>query len=244
MVTIRAVIFDFIGTLTELVGYSLEMARRKLFKSLVDDGCNLTFEGFSAAYDTAHRKYREIRYRQLVEVANAVWVSEALNHLGYNTTPQERVVKTGVNVFFEDYLEALKLRSFTKSTLQSLSQNFKVGLISNFTYAPVIYAALRRLAINDFFDVVLVSEAVGWRKPSARIFKEALKRLHVEAYEAVFVGDSPVEDIQGAKKAGFKTVFIQSQFNSLDDMQKAAQPPDYSIEELSEILKILDTLQP
>ncbi|MCW3985658.1 MAG: HAD family hydrolase [Candidatus Bathyarchaeota archaeon] len=244
MTKIRAVIFDFIGTLTELVGYSLENAEKELFRSLVADGYNINCESFFEAYKKTYQKYREIRYEQLVEVANAVWVSEALSYLGYATTPQEENIKAAVNAFFHSYLEALRLRSFAKSTLQRLSQNYKLGLLSNFTYAPVIYAALGNLRINGFFDAVLVSEAVGWRKPNAKVFQESLKRLRVKAYETIYVGDNPLEDIQGAKGVGMRTVFIPSQFNSLKDMQKEEHPPDHTIEKLSDITKIINTLPP
>ncbi len=243
MVTIKAVFFDFIGTLTELIGYSLENAENELFRSLCANGYNANHEQFFKAYKKAHQKYHVIRYGQFVEVTNAVWVSEALNYLGYVTTPQEKKIKTAVNVFFADYLRALRLRPSAKMTLQKLFQVYKLGIISNFTYAPVIHAALRNLRINDFFNVVLISEAVGWRKPNPKIFFEALKRLHIKADEAIYVGDTPLEDIQGSKNVGMKTVFIPSQFNSLNDMQKVAQPPDYIIEKLSDIIKVLDVLQ-
>ena len=240
MTKVSAVVFDFIGTLAELTDYSLENAKDKMFKSLVESGFSVYQKGFLKAYNRAHEKYREVRYGQLIEVTNAVWVSEALNLLGYDTTPQDERVKTAVNVFFGDYLRALRLRPSAKATLQKLSQNHKLAIISNYTYAPVIYAGLRKLGVNDFFRVVVVSEAVGSRKPGSNIFREALKRLRANADEAIYVGDTPLEDIQGAKSAGMKTVFIPSQFNSLTDMQRAPQKPDYIIETLSDLLEILN----
>lgn len=243
MTSIETVIFDFIGTLTKLTGYSLEASIEKLFRSLDTNGYKINRESFLEAYSEMHNKYRKIRYGQLREVTNAVWISEALNHLGFTTTPQEERIKTAVNIFFKDYLNSLKLRPSAKLTLQQLYKSYKLGLVSNFTYAAVIYAALRKLKINDFFNVVIVSEAVGWRKPYPKIFQEALERLHVEADEAFYVGDTPLEDIQGATNVGMKTVFIPSQFNSLSDMQEAAQQPDYIVENLSDIVKILNSQQ-
>jgi putative hydrolase of the HAD superfamily len=242
MANIKAIVFDFIGTLCELVSYSLEEAEERMFASLVRDGYNLDHESFFKAYSEAHQKYREIRYEQLVEVANAVWISEALNALGTTTSPEDEGIKTAVNAFFEDYLAALKLRPSARSTLEQLRQEYKLGLISNYTHAPLIYAALRELQIDGFFDVVVVSEAVGWRKPSARIFREALKRLCVRAEEVVFVGDTPLEDILGAKRIGMHTVFIPSQFKSLADLENASLHPDYVIESLSEVPTVLDRM--
>jgi beta-phosphoglucomutase-like phosphatase (HAD superfamily) len=88
------------------------------------------------------------------------------------------------------------------------------------------------MKISEFFNAVVVSEEVGWRKPSARIFKDSLNKLQIEASEAVYIGDSPNEDIKGAKQAGLKTVFVPSQFNSLKDLLESKQKPDYTAKDL------------
>jgi HAD superfamily hydrolase (TIGR01662 family) len=238
--TIKAVIFDFIGTLTNVKGYSLENSKMKLYKAIVESGfarARVSAEDFLKAYSEAHEKYRVIRYQKLVEVTNAVWISEALNALGFKTSPEDSRIKTAVNVFFEDYLKSFELRPCVKPMLKQFSTEYKLGLVSNFTYAPVIYAALRKLGINHFFNVILVSEAVGWRKPHAKIFEEALKRLGTRAEETVYVGDSPQEDIEGAKAVGMKTVYVPSQFYSLENLRESQQKPDTIVKDICAFYK-------
>lgn len=239
MLGVNALVFDFIGTLTELDNYPYEGSKEKLYQSLAENGYNSSSTDFFQEYERAYQKYREIRYGKLVEISNRVWISEALNRLGYMTTPQDEKIQFAVKAFFVDYLKALKLRRSARSTLEKLHQKYKVGLVSNFTHAPVVYAGLKKLGINHLFDAVLISEAFGWRKPSAKIFQEALRKLTAEAEETIFVGDTPIEDIQGAKKVGMRTIFIPSQFKSLEDLQEAEQEPDHIIEDLSAILTVL-----
>lgn len=237
---VRAVIFDFIGTLVSVVGYSYEDSVRKLCESVVGAGFNVDSARFLEAYRKAHLKYREVRYGNLVEVTNAVWISEALNKLGYETTPEDERVKHAVNAFFQDYLASLKTRKCAKKTLKWVSARYKTGLISNFTYAPVIYAALRKLQLSGFFNVILVSHAVGWRKPHPKIFRKALTTLKVKAEESVFIGDSPKEDIKGAKKGGMKTIFIPSQFYTMEDLNEMSDVDvDYCIENLCQLPKVI-----
>ncbi len=112
-------------------------------------------------------------------------------------------------------------------------------MISNFTYAPVIFAALKKLGINWFFNAVLVSEDVGWRKPNPKIFQEALKRLEVSAEKTVYVGDSPKEDIGGASALGMKTIFLPSQFYTLEDLRESQIKPDLIVRDTCELCKIL-----
>jgi len=236
---VKTVIFDFIGTLTNVKNYSLETSKTKLYEAIVDAGFNISAGNFLKAYSKSHEKYRVVRYQELVEITNAIWISEALNNLGFKTNPEDIRIKAAVNVFFEDYLNSLKLRPYVKKLLTKVSTEHKLGLVSNFTYAPVIYAGTRKLGINQFFNAVLVSEEVGWRKPHTRIFEEALRRLDATAEEAVYVGDSPLEDIKGAKAVGMKTVFIPSQFYSLENLHENQQKPDTTMKDTKELYKKL-----
>ena len=241
---VKAVIFDFIGTLVSVVGYSYEDSVRKLCESVADAGLDVDSARFLEAYRKAHLKYREVRYGKLVEVTNAVWISEALNELGYKSTPEDDRVKQAVNAFFRDYLASLKTRKCAKKTLKWVSAHYKTGLISNFTYAPVIYAALRKLQLSRFFSVILVSHAVGWRKPHPKIFRKALNTLKVKAEESVFVGDSPKEDIKGAKNAGMKTIFIPSQFYTMENLNETPNAhADYCIKNLCQLPTVMTKLE-
>jgi HAD superfamily hydrolase (TIGR01549 family) len=239
MATITTVLFDFIGTLTELVGYSLEASEDKLYRSLVASGYPVTPQAFFDAYGQAHAKYHAVRYGQMLEVTNAVWIADALNRLGYQVAPEDAAVQTAVNVFFEDYIRALQLRPDARQTLTQLSKTYRLGLVSNYTHAPVIYAGLRKLRIGRFFRVVVVSEEAGWRKPNLKIFEEALRRVGSTAGETLFVGDTPLEDIAGAQRAGMRTAFIPSQFKSLEDLQAVPEQPDYILATLGDLLRIL-----
>ncbi|MCL2358747.1 MAG: HAD family hydrolase [Nitrososphaerota archaeon] len=232
---LKAVIFDFIGTLVNCRDYNMVDSEAKLYSALISEGFDIEKDRFLVSYKETHQKYRKVRYEQFREVTNAVWVSEALCNLGFKVTPENRQVKTALNVFFQDFLDTLELRRGAKQLLNQISQQYRVGLISNFTHAPVIHKGLRKIGIHNCFNAVVISQDVKWRKPSPRIFCDTLIRLGVQAHEAVFIGDSPTEDIGGAKEAGLKTVFIPSQFNSLDDLAQSKQAPDGIVERLESI---------
>lgn len=233
--TVEAVIFDFIGTLANVRDYDLEGSKTELFKAVAEVGYDVDYRGFLEAYTQAHEKYKNIRYNELVEVTNAVWISEALNNLGFTTRPEDAPIKTAVNMFFEEYVKSLELRPCARNLLKALTTKYRLGLISNFTYAPVIYAGLRELDISQFFHAILVSEAAGWRKPNTKIFEEALKRLKATAEKTVYIGDSPLEDIKGAKTLRMKTVFVPSQFYSMENLYESRQKPDLIVKDICEL---------
>jgi HAD superfamily hydrolase (TIGR01549 family) len=236
---IKAVIYDFIGTLASVRDYNMESSKLKLHKAIVNAGFDVDSQTFLKAYNEAHEKYQAIRYKQLVEVTNAVWISEALNNLGFKTNSENTRIISAVNIFFEDYVNSLELNPCTKEMLQEISAKYKIGLISIFTYAPAIHASLKKLAINRFFKAVSVSEEIGWRKPHAKIFEETLKKLGVATEETVYVGDSPLEDIKGAQDLGMKAVFVPSQFCSLEDLSKSQQKPDMIVKDTCELCEKL-----
>ncbi len=233
--TTNAVLLDYIGTLLEPRNYTMQDSKTKLHDALCEAGLVTEKNQFMEEYTKAHEKYRIVRYQQLREVTNAIWVSEALNAVGFKVTIGDVRLKAALNVFFQDFIDSLKLRPHAKQLIKKASETCKVGLVSNFTYAPAIYASLRKLRINGCFDAVVVSEAVSWRKPHRTIFKTALKKLRVKPEDAVFIGDSPLEDIDGAKSAGLRTVFVASCFNSIRETEKCRSKPDLVCRDLEEV---------
>ncbi|MCW4023794.1 MAG: HAD family hydrolase [Candidatus Bathyarchaeota archaeon] len=233
MMVCKAIIFDYIGTLVYPKNYSMNHSMLTLHKALVAEGFDVEQEKFLKAYKASHEKFRLVRYGQFREVTNAVWVSETLNSLGYHTSVDDAKIKVALNIFFKDFIDSLELREGAKELLKLASAHCKVALISNFTYAPVIHWSLRKFGIHRFFSLVVVSHDCGWRKPSPNIFNMALSKLGVTPQEAVFIGDSPMEDIKGALEMGFKTVFVSSPFSTKADLDASNQKPDFFFEDLN-----------
>lgn len=67
---------------------------------------------------------------------------------------------------------------------------------------------LRGLHLLPYFDTVVSSACVGYRKPDPVIFKLALEQLGVGPHEALHVGDRPDADGDGASAAGIRPVII------------------------------------
>ena len=233
----KAVIIDYIGTLVNANYYNMADSQKTLHRALTDTGFKTGLPEFLEAYARAHEKYRAVRYEQFREVTNAVWVCEALANLGCSVSQEDPRIKIALNVFFQRYVESLELRPCAEKLLRRIKGHSKLGLVSNFTYAPVIYASLRNLGVDYFFNAIVVSHENGWRKPHTQIFYDTLAKLQAKAEEAVFIGDSPLEDIKGAQAAGLKTVFVASQFFSLKNLGESGQKPDFVASGLDEIYR-------
>ena len=99
---------------------------------------------------------------------------------------------------FELYEDALPV-------LEELrGRGLKLGLVSNTGRDLDEFVAHHRLEV----DAVLGSRAFGRTKPHPTIFQAVLERLDVAAADAAMVGDSPEDDVEGARAAGIRRAFL------------------------------------
>jgi glucose-1-phosphatase len=104
--------------------------------------------------------------------------------------------------------------------IQSLRGKYHTGIISN------AWSGLREFLTGknliDLFDTVIISAEIGTVKPSARIYEVALEQAKVNAKEAVFVDDMPV-NVEACEKVGMKGVLFndpEDSINRLDQLLK------------------------
>jgi HAD superfamily hydrolase (TIGR01549 family) len=120
--------------------------------------------------------------------------------------------------------------------LAALKERYQLAVVSNFDYTPTARLVLEREGIAHLFDEILVSDAVGWRKPAPQIFEEALGRLGLAPDAAVFVGDRADIDVAGARGVGMRAVWINREAAALPE---GAPMPDHEIRDLSELPGLL-----
>lgn len=85
-------------------------------------------------------------------------------------------------------------------------QGLRLGVISN--WDPRLPGLLERLGLARYFDAVTYSAAAGVEKPDRRIFLQALRYLGVSPGAALHVGDSRLEDVEGAIAAGLRALYL------------------------------------
>ena len=94
-----------------------------------------------------------------------------------------------------------------REVLATIGQTRSLALVSNFDYAPYVHDLMVRLELEPLFNTILVSDAVGVKKPHPGIFEQALQRLALSPEQTIHVGDSQ-EDVEGAIGAGIRPVWI------------------------------------
>lgn len=146
----------------------------------------------------------------------------------------EDAVQNATERYRSDRYRGLELFDDAVPALERVSQAAPLGLITNGP-TDIQQPKIDLLGIESHFDFVLISESVGYWKPEPEIFWMGLEIAGVEASDAIYVGDSPIADVPGARAAGMTAVWM----NRAGSKWVGESPPDLEVRDLSELLRAL-----
>lgn len=237
--SIRVVFFDAADTLFHVHGSVAEIYLRHA----VEFGFPQKPDSLVAIQQAFRRAFREAPPPVFATVeptrikqSERLWWFDLVHHVFYRVGMFERFDEFFDHVFrvFEDH-RSWRLFPETASTLARLkARDLELGIISNFDSR--LFAVMRGLGIADAFDTVTISSLAQAAKPAPQIFHIALEKHAVDPEEALHIGDSLRDDVEGAKKAGFHAVL-------LDRERKQQQADVQTITSLEELLPLLERLE-
>jgi HAD superfamily hydrolase (TIGR01509 family) len=240
MVNIKAVIFDFGGTLFTYEGFvaGRPAVAAKLAELLGTEAVADVEEAFAAGRAQAAVEYMARPYYLHRDwgIAGARYAAEAIGKtLRDNDALEFHRFRT------ESMREYITPRPGMGETLAELrSRGLHVGGASN-SDIDQFEMMVESLDVREAFDSLMCSEHVRSCKPDGKFFEAALAQAGCGADEAVYVGDTPMADIDGGNRAGMRTVLIEE--TSADRIDRGTPgDEDVLIRELPELLDYLDTL--
>jgi len=132
----------------------------------------------------------------------------------------------------------MRVPAVTTATLGALRwRGVRVGICSNAPYHPgAMQAQLDHLGLRPLVDCATFSSAVGWRKPSPRIFKRALRDIGAQPATTLVVGDRTHEDIDGAHGAGIRAARLRAFLDDAPPEERA----DVVLDALDEVIDLVD----
>ena len=122
--------------------------------------------------------------------------------------------------------------------MRDLKKRFLLGAVSD---GQSLWAVpeLQSVNLEDFFQTVVVSGDLGYRKPDIRLFKQALDALQLAPQEVIFVGNDMYRDVYGGHTAGMKTVFFKSNQGDHDYHGADADYIIYNFKELPRAIEFI-----
>jgi len=95
----------------------------------------------------------------------------------------------------------------TIDILNTLKMYVKAAIVTN-GLTQRQKAKIINTNLNGCFDIIIISEDVGFSKPDRRIFELALNKLNVQPEATLFVGDDIVKDIGGCQNANINGIWF------------------------------------
>ncbi len=145
------------------------------------------------------------RFRCFAGGALGFWtelIRRVLATFGVPPPPSERVAQ-----LFERFAqpEAWRVYEDVQPSLEVLCRSgYRLGLVSN--WDERLPSLLGALGLASRFEAIVVSSEVGVEKPAPGIFQILINRLGCSPDRVMHVGDSPEEDVAGARAAGLWAV--------------------------------------
>jgi len=222
----KAVFFDLDDTLYD-TSIQVKSARENAVKAMVSAGLDAPPEevlGMLLAIVKKHGSNYPHHFDQLLKELK---------------TNDPKIIAAGLVAYHDTKTAYLVPYADTVPTLLELrDMGYKLGVITD--GIPVKqWEKLIRLGLKDMFHTVVITERTEHQKPSEKPFLKAAGNLNFSPEDCVMVGNRLDKDIEGARKAGMKTVLISKSGHPPQKPENRMQEPDYMIEDLKGIKLLL-----
>jgi putative hydrolase of the HAD superfamily len=205
---VDAIGFDLFNTLITADPKAVSDAVERLIRSLRKSGFVFDDDDFKKTYRQSALDFIEKTKKDGKETHNRFWISAALRDLGYPVTPDDKRIALGLDAYFSAFFDYCRVIPGTVEMLEELKGPYRLGLLSNFTHAPAAFKLVDGLALTPFFDVLLISGELGYRKPHAMAFERLVADFGVDRSRVLYVGDNIEADINGALLAGIRPIWF------------------------------------
>jgi len=213
---IRAVVFDFDGTLAVLNIDFSEM-RDQVFELMRKYGVN----------------EEKIEERYLLEIIDEVVqiLSKRNSSAAEEFYQKAHLILHGIEMKAAE--EGRMLPGVKEALISLKRKGIKVGIVTR-----NCEEAVRKVLpdIEKFCDVFISRDLIKKVKPHPEQLTSVLKALHVAGEETVMVGDHTI-DIQAGRRVGMKTVGVLTGRTPREEFEKAGA--DYILKDASEVCKLI-----
>jgi HAD superfamily hydrolase (TIGR01509 family) len=245
--TYRAVLFDLFDTLVRFDRERLPLVRvdgreirssvGRLHEVLSASAPHVTLEALHGALGESWKEAERLRAIDHREVA----APERFAHLFRCLSLDPEACAPGLIVKLiethrAELARAVQFLPRHRALLDDLRGRYRMAVVSNFDYTPTALAILRAAGIAEMFETIVVSDAVGWRKPAPLIFTQTLEGMGLQPEDTLFVGDRIDIDVAGALAVGMDAAWVNP---DAEPVPAGLAPPTYELGDLADLRGIL-----
>ncbi|WP_028579994.1 HAD family hydrolase [Desulfogranum japonicum] len=243
----KGILFDINGTLVDIL---TDESRDDIYRAISNfmryQGIAIDADSLKKDYFARLQRQKKLSGEQYPEFdAVALWREFLQEQLpkGAKGRLGKTKLKNMPNFLAEMYRAAsmyrLQLYPGVTEVLTSLADQYRLAALSDAQSAWAM-PELRAVGLAVFFESVIVSGDLGYRKPDPRIFSLASYQMQLPMEDILFVGNDMYRDIYGAQVSGMKTVFFASNQGRTKYRDTEADYIIYSFAELPTAISFLE----
>eukprot|EP00742_Colponemidia_sp_Colp-10_P006857 GILJ01007350.1.p1 GENE.GILJ01007350.1~~GILJ01007350.1.p1 ORF type:complete len:588 (+),score=100.10 GILJ01007350.1:3-1766(+) len=250
MSPLRGVIFDLGQTLMKYNGgqgsdYKKD-ARKKMFSFLQENGYlkHLPIETFLSTIRQNWEKYEEAKSSAEIQITASQILKETLCHLGVDVT--DSLVDAAMEAGADQTFELWDLIDGAEDVVRQLhSSGVRLALVTNAADTRKQERIIDRSGLRAYFDIIIVSAAVGIRKPNPDIFQRVLNHWQFQPSEVAAIGDMLDRDVLCGNRVGIKTIwFLSEHTDKAENASHVGQiKPDLTIVSLCQLPSALAAIE-
>ena len=231
---IRAVIFDWGGTLTPW--HNVDLKQLWLGYSDIYDPANADSLAEKLNQGEASRWLRQFDTNG--EIGTGI-LDELFHEAGVDTSSATH------HKALENYFLGWEPHTYTDpdaiGLLEALrGHGIKTAVLSNTMWPRSHHeSVLERDGVLHLFDYSLFTSELATGKPHQSVFADVLYNLDVSAQEAVFVGDRLFDDIHGAQSVGMRGIWIPHSNIPASQSSDLGITPAATVQKLGEVLDVV-----
>jgi len=223
-------IFDLFGTLVffddsrvptmEISGRRIPMTIRGLPQILTELLPAVPIEEFLRELRTASLAVIEEKRRAGIEIPTRVRFERTLARFGLGEPIATVAARQMAELHMDTLARSVVCPPGRPELLSRLAKSHRLALLSNFDDGATARRVLAEAGLAPYFEVIVISEEEGLRKPVREIFERACSRMGAAPGDCLYIGDTLVEDIEGAHGAGLSALWVRPE----TDEAQAASP--------------------
>lgn len=213
-------IFDLFGTLVffddsrvpwvDVAGRRVPMTIAGLPALLEEFLPGVGMDDFQRELRRAGAEISETKRRDGIEIPTAVRFERTLLSLGAVSAVATAAAKRMAILHMDTLARSVVCPPQRSALLGSLAEDHRLALLSNFDDGATARRVLAESDLSRHFEVIVISEEEGLRKPSRAIFERTCARLGAAPSSCLYIGDTFVEDIEGSTAAGLEALWVRS----------------------------------
>ena len=241
MCPIKLIGFDLDDCLFDSTGLS-DRARVKGIDAMINLGLKIEKEdAVRIIYDIVQEYGSNFSKLYNFFIRRLNQLNDNIEFISYND--RYKFIAAAVMAYHEEKVNSIGLYNDVEICLTRLKDlAIKTAIITD--GVPIKqYEKILRLKIEKMFDLIIISDEIGIKKPNPELFKYWLKKFNVKGQEAIYIGDRIDKDIVPANINNIYSVYLHrggkyDNYNANIKIEGDLKP-NFEITNLNELFNII-----